>query len=127
MTAVVTIATPYPEILRYADEHAVDLIVMGTHGRGGVTHMLLGSIAEKVVRRAPCPVLTVRHPQREFVEPDRRSSRWRSWPDGSLHRQGDDHDGAARRGALDVERAPVTLDDPARRRAGRGPSRDAWS
>jgi hypothetical protein len=35
-----------------------------------VTHALLGSIAEKVVRRAPCPVLTVRHPQREFVEPE---------------------------------------------------------
>ena len=70
VTAAVTIAAPYPEILRYADEHAVDLIVMGTHGRGGVTHMLLGSIAEKVVRRAPCPVLTVRHPQREFVEPE---------------------------------------------------------
>ena len=43
---------------------------MGTHGRGGVTHMLLGSIAEKIVRRAPCAVLTVRHPQREFVEPE---------------------------------------------------------
>ena len=41
---------------------------MGTHGRGGVSHMLLGSIAERVVRRAPCPVLTVRHPQHGFVE-----------------------------------------------------------
>jgi Universal stress protein UspA and related nucleotide-binding proteins len=66
-TAVCTIASPYPEILRYAGEHSIDLIVMGTHGRGGVTHMLLGSITEKVVRRAPCPVLTVRHPQHEFV------------------------------------------------------------
>ncbi len=62
------IASPYPEILRYAAEHDIDLIVMGTHGRGGVTHMLLGSIAEKVIRRAPCPVLTVRHPQHEFVD-----------------------------------------------------------
>lgn len=70
VTAAVTIASPCQEILRYADEHAVDLIVMGTHGRGGVTHMLLGSIAERVVRRASCPVLTVRHPQREFVEPE---------------------------------------------------------
>jgi nucleotide-binding universal stress UspA family protein len=67
-TVVCTIASPYPEILRYAGEHSIDLIVMGTHGRGGVTHMLLGSITEKVVRRAPCPVLTVRHPQHEFVD-----------------------------------------------------------
>jgi nucleotide-binding universal stress UspA family protein len=69
VTVSATVAWPYAEILRYAIENNVDLIVMGTHGRGGVTHMLLGSIAEKVVRRAPCPVLTVRHPQREFVEP----------------------------------------------------------
>jgi hypothetical protein len=41
---------------------------MGTHGRGGVSHLLLGSIAEKMVRRAPCPVLTVRHPQHGFVD-----------------------------------------------------------
>jgi nucleotide-binding universal stress UspA family protein len=40
---------------------------MGTHGRGGVAHLLLGSVAEKVVRTAPCPVLTVRHPEHEFV------------------------------------------------------------
>ena len=64
-----TIASPVPEILRYAGANDIDLIVMGTHGRGGVSHMLLGSIAEKVVRRAPCPVLTVRYPQHEFVEP----------------------------------------------------------
>jgi nucleotide-binding universal stress UspA family protein len=67
VTVVTAIANPYPEILRYAEEHEVDLIVMGTHGRSGVSHMLLGSIAERVVRRAPCPVLTVRHPEREFV------------------------------------------------------------
>jgi nucleotide-binding universal stress UspA family protein len=48
----------------------IDLIVMGTHGRGAVTHLLMGSVAEKVVRSAPCPVLTVRHPQHEFVLPD---------------------------------------------------------
>jgi len=63
-----TIASPFPEILRYAIDNEIDLIVMGTHGRGGVSHMLLGSIAEKVVRRAPCPVLTVRQPEHEFVE-----------------------------------------------------------
>jgi nucleotide-binding universal stress UspA family protein len=70
-TAIVisTIASPFPEILRYAADNGIDLIVMGTHGRGGVSHVLLGSIAEKVVRRAPCPVLTVRYPQHDFVEP----------------------------------------------------------
>jgi nucleotide-binding universal stress UspA family protein len=71
VTAVVTcaLAAPCPEILRYAADNEIDLIVMGTHGRGGVSHMLLGSIAEKVVRRAPCPVLTVRQGEHEFVEP----------------------------------------------------------
>lgn len=48
------------EIVRVAREGAYDLIVMGTHGRTGLKHVLLGSVAEKVVRRAPCPVLTVR-------------------------------------------------------------------
>lgn len=46
-------------ILEYAEEHAADVIVMGTHGRRGVQHALLGSVAEKVVRKASCPVLTV--------------------------------------------------------------------
>ena len=61
------IGTPSDEILRYADDRDIDLIVMGTHGRSGVAHMLLGSVAEKVVRGAMCPVLTVRHPRRAFV------------------------------------------------------------
>jgi len=43
---------------------------MGTHGRGFVAHVVLGSVAEKVVRTAPCPVLTVRNPQRGFVVAD---------------------------------------------------------
>ena len=60
-TAVVT-GSPAPAIVKYASEHGVDLIVMGTHGRGGMAHLLLGSVAEKVVRTAPCPVLTVREP-----------------------------------------------------------------
>jgi len=50
---------PVTEILRYASEHAIDLIVMGTHGRGPLGHMVMGSVAERVVRKAPCPVLTV--------------------------------------------------------------------
>jgi nucleotide-binding universal stress UspA family protein len=67
-TVVTTcVGSPHPEIVRYAGEQRIDLIVLGTHGRGPLGHMLLGSVAERVVRTAPCPVLTVRHPQREFV------------------------------------------------------------
>ena len=61
------VGSPNVEIVRYAREHQIDLIVLGTHGRGLIGHMLLGSVAERVVRTAPCPVLVVRHPQREFV------------------------------------------------------------
>jgi universal stress protein A len=50
-------------ICEYAADRGIDLIVMGTHGRTGVAHVLLGSVAERVVRTAPCPVLTVRHPR----------------------------------------------------------------
>jgi nucleotide-binding universal stress UspA family protein len=52
------------EILRCAKEHECDLLVMGTHGRTGMKHVLLGSVAEYLVRVAPCPVLTVRAPAR---------------------------------------------------------------
>lgn len=48
------------EILKAAEETSADLIVIGTHGRTGLPHVLLGSVAERVVRSAPCPVLTVR-------------------------------------------------------------------
>jgi nucleotide-binding universal stress UspA family protein len=64
-TVVTQIGSPFLEIVRYAQEQQIDLIVIGTHGRGPIGHMLLGSVAEKVVRKAPCPVLTVRHAQRE--------------------------------------------------------------
>lgn len=60
---------PFVEIIKHAKESNADMIVMGTHGRGAIAHMLLGSVAEKVVRKAPCPVLTVRHPEHEFVHP----------------------------------------------------------
>jgi universal stress protein A len=53
---------PAVEILRAAEDAGCDLIVMGTHGRTGLDHLLMGSVAEKVVRRACCPVLTVRIP-----------------------------------------------------------------
>src|SRR5262245_30448983 len=61
--------TPFYEIIQFAQEQDVDLIVMGTHGHSGLAHVLMGSVAEKVVRKAPCPVLTVRHPEHEFVHP----------------------------------------------------------
>jgi nucleotide-binding universal stress UspA family protein len=65
----VRVGTPFYEIVRYAREMKIDLIVMGTHGHTGLVHVLLGSVTEKVVRKAPCPVLTVRHPEHEFVHP----------------------------------------------------------
>ena len=66
---IVEMGQPVPRILDLARALPADLIVMGTHGRGPVAHMLMGSVAEKVVRKAPCPVLTVRHPEHEFVMP----------------------------------------------------------
>jgi nucleotide-binding universal stress UspA family protein len=60
---------PHEEIVQFAKDKETDLIIMGTHGRGWLAHVLLGSVAEKVVRKAPCPVLTVRHPEHEFVKP----------------------------------------------------------
>jgi nucleotide-binding universal stress UspA family protein len=59
-TAKVTVGKPAEEIVQVARDEAVDLIVMGTHGRTGLRHVLLGSIAETVVRTAPCPVFTVK-------------------------------------------------------------------
>ncbi|RMG35838.1 MAG: universal stress protein [Planctomycetota bacterium] len=53
---------PFAEIVRFARDRDVDLIVIGTHGRGFSPHLLIGSVAEKVVRKSPCPVLSV-HPQ----------------------------------------------------------------
>jgi nucleotide-binding universal stress UspA family protein len=50
---------PQPEIVRLAEEGGYSLIVVGTHGRSGLAHVLLGSVAERVVRKAPCPVVTV--------------------------------------------------------------------
>ncbi len=60
---------PFVEIIRTAKEKNADLIVIGTHGRTGIDHMLFGSTAEKVVRKAACPVLTVRIAGKEFKMP----------------------------------------------------------
>ena len=62
--------SPALTIVTYARDAGIDLIVMGTHGRGAMAHLLMGSVAERVVRTAPCPVLTVKHPEHEFVLPD---------------------------------------------------------
>ncbi len=61
--------TPFVEIVRYSKDHEIDLIVIGTHGRSGLTHALIGSVAERVVRKAPCPVLSVRPQGHQFVMP----------------------------------------------------------
>lgn len=59
-----TTGVPFEEILRMAKERAADLIVIGTHGRTGLDHLIFGSTAERVVRSALCPVLTIRVPER---------------------------------------------------------------
>jgi nucleotide-binding universal stress UspA family protein len=66
---VILFGKPFVEILKYAREANADLIVMATHGRGAISHLLLGSTAEKVVRKATCPVLTVKHPKHVFAMP----------------------------------------------------------
>lgn len=61
---------PSAEIIRYARETEVDMIVLGTHGKGMLDQALFGSTTERVVRRGPCPVLTVRLAEHEFVDGD---------------------------------------------------------
>lgn len=65
VTLQVAVGTPFVEIVRYADENHIDLIVLGTHGRTGLRHVLLGSVAERVLRQATCPVLTIRSATQE--------------------------------------------------------------
>jgi nucleotide-binding universal stress UspA family protein len=64
--AVLKEGEPFVEIIQIAKKESADLIVMGTHGRSGLDHILFGSTAEKVVRKSPCPVLTIRLPGRKF-------------------------------------------------------------
>jgi len=60
ITSQVIIGIPHVEILKMAQEQGIDMIIMGTHGWTGLEHVIFGSVAGKVVRKAPCPVLTVR-------------------------------------------------------------------
>jgi len=69
ITLKVVEGSPKIEIIRYASEHHIDLIVLSTHGRTGLSHIVMGSVAENVVRMAPCPVLTVRAAGHQFVMP----------------------------------------------------------
>jgi nucleotide-binding universal stress UspA family protein len=61
--------SPKVEVVRYARSQGIDLIVLATHGRSGLAHVIIGSVAESVVRTAPCPVLTVRPEGHQFVMP----------------------------------------------------------
>lgn len=61
------VGTASSEIAKFAEENDIDMIVMGTHGRTGLSRLLMGSVAEAVVRKAPCPVLTLKQPAEEAV------------------------------------------------------------
>lgn len=65
----VRIGPAFMEIIDYAREKDIDLIVIGTHGRSGLMHVLMGSVAERIVRKSPCPVLTVKPEGHQFVMP----------------------------------------------------------
>jgi nucleotide-binding universal stress UspA family protein len=62
------VGSPADELVNYAKEQNIDLVVMGTHGRTGLNRLLMGSIAEGIVRRSPCPVLTIKQPAKELQE-----------------------------------------------------------
>jgi nucleotide-binding universal stress UspA family protein len=66
-TRVIRTGKPFYEIIQYAREQDMDLIIIATHGHSGVEQILFGSTAEKVVRKAPCPVLVVRTGEKEFI------------------------------------------------------------
>ena len=67
VVSFVSLGSPFVEIVGYAKEQTIDLIVLGTHGRGVIAHALLGSTTEKVIRKAPCAVLTVRAASHQFT------------------------------------------------------------
>ncbi|MBA4391018.1 MAG: universal stress protein [Syntrophus sp. (in: bacteria)] len=66
---IVKNGAPFVEIIEYVKAESIDLVVMGTHGRSGIEHILIGSVAEKVVRKSPCPVLTIRPRNKAFKMP----------------------------------------------------------
>lgn len=65
----VSMGRPFSEIISWSRDQNIDLIVMGTHGRGAIAHVLLGSTTEKVVRKSPCAVMTIRASEHKFVMP----------------------------------------------------------
>ncbi|OPY64646.1 MAG: hypothetical protein A4E57_03472 [Syntrophorhabdaceae bacterium PtaU1.Bin034] len=67
-TNIIRTGVAFVEIIDYVRSEGIDLVIMGTHGRGGLEHILIGSVAEKVVRKSPCPVLTIR-PAKRFTLP----------------------------------------------------------
>jgi len=67
--SLLKVGSPFLEILRASQTENADLIVMGTHGRTGLAHVLMGSVAERVVQKSAVPVLTIRHPDRKFKHP----------------------------------------------------------
>ena len=67
--ALIIQGVPFAVIIKVSKEYGIDLIVIGTHGRTGLSHAIMGSVAEKIVRKAPCPVLTIRHPEHDFIMP----------------------------------------------------------
>ena len=66
---VIRTGVPFVEIIDYARGESIDLIVMGTHGHSTIEHILIGNVAEKVVRKSPCPVMTIRPKGKEFKMP----------------------------------------------------------
>jgi len=66
--AFVKVGLPFVEVVSFAKDEKIELIIVATHGHTGVEHVLFGSTAEKIVRKAPCPVLVVRSDERDFVD-----------------------------------------------------------
>lgn len=66
---IIKTGVTFVEIIDYVKEQDIGLVVMGTHGRSGIEHILIGSVAEKVVRKSPCPVLTIRPRGKTFSMP----------------------------------------------------------
>lgn len=65
--SAVLLGIPWLEVCNYARDNQIDLIIIATHGRTGLRHVLMGSVAERIVQHAPCPVLVVRNVERDFT------------------------------------------------------------